>query len=147
MSEMTPEQIRPLRGMRVLVVEDDFLAAKWLERILIDWGCQVVGPTPTLDEANRLAKANDLTGGILDINLRGKHSGDVAETLRSAHRGVFFVTGYSSPAMLPDSLRDVRRLRKPISHSELWAALMEEFLPGREPPEHTPTSTPGPDAD
>jgi len=85
-----------LKGLRVLVVEDEALVALQLEDMLAELGCAIIGP------ASRVCQALDLLGGqvvdaaVLDLNVAGELVYPVADAL--ARRG--FLT--SSPrAMAP----------------------------------------------
>lgn len=127
----TIDQRSAIAGMRILVVEDEYLASLWISRALQDFGCNVIGPAPTIDQGYRLAANEPLHGAILDVNVHGEHSGRVADLLDSRGCPFFFVTGYSSPAMLPEYLRERRRLYKPVGLDSLLDAIVEEFAPDR----------------
>ncbi len=116
-----------LTGRRILVVEDDYLVASWLTGILEQWGCRVVGPASTVAEALRLVEEGGFDGAILDVNLRGEQSGPVAETLEARGVPYFFLTGYGSPALLPEALRDRHKLFKPVKASELRMAVQRRL--------------------
>lgn len=116
-----------LAGKRVLVVEDDYLVASWLTGVLEQWGCRVVGPAATVAEALRLVEAGGFDGAILDVNLRGEQSGPVAEALDARGTPYFFLTGYGSPALLPEALRDRHKLFKPVKASELRLAVQRRL--------------------
>lgn len=117
----------PLRGLRVLVVEDDYLVATRLRDMLAELGCIVIGPAPTVESGERLAAAERPDLGVLDINIRGGNSGSIAHALRDQGAPVVFVTGYSSPHTLPGDLRAAPRLMKPIEGATLRAALLEQI--------------------
>ena len=59
-----------LAGKRILVVEDEMLAALELADILESRDCFVVGPAGTLKDALPLAQADGYDIAILDITLR-----------------------------------------------------------------------------
>ena len=40
---------RALQGLRVLIAEDNLFAAMELEKVLVDLGCEPVGPVAQLD--------------------------------------------------------------------------------------------------
>lgn len=61
--------------LRVLVVEDDYLAASDAEASLIDAGFEVVGIAASAEEATRLAKAERPNLAIMDIRLAGHRDG------------------------------------------------------------------------
>jgi DNA-binding NtrC family response regulator len=118
---------RGLQGMRILLVEDNFLVATHLKRLLSTWGCEVVGPAPSVMEAAILAGSETFSGAILDINIIGGSSMSVAEALQQKGCPFFFITGYGSPQGLPDSLKAVTRLNKPIDASTLESTCLLEF--------------------
>lgn len=120
--------VQALIGLRILIVEDEFLMARRLETLLKSWGCEVVGPAASLDEGNRLAQDTTIDAALLDINLRGVHSGPIADSLLQRGRPLIFVTGYASPKQLPDHLRAQPRLHKPVRETELRAAMISTFV-------------------
>jgi len=122
----TGEQVEA-KGLRVLVVEDSFLIAWSLRRMLSDFGCRVVGPASTVEDAIRLINECGCDAGILDINLGSMTSGPVAAALMDKGCPFVFVTGYSSPAQLENKYNLFRRLHKPVSESALRAAIMEDL--------------------
>lgn len=115
---MTPPN--NLNGLRILVVEDDMMIAMFIEDVLQDMGCVVVGPVGRLDLALQLAADEDLDAGILDVTIRGGAVFPVAEQLRD--RGIPFAlaSGYGDWA-LPASLQGQSRLMKPFTVGELEA--------------------------
>lgn len=54
MPRESPSTSLPLKGLRILVVEDEMMISMLLEELLGEQGCEIVGP------AARLAKAIDL---------------------------------------------------------------------------------------
>src|SRR5215210_3721567 len=58
-------------GRRILIVEDNFMVAMSLERTLRQWGCDVVGPYPSLEEGRRAALDPSIEAAVLDINIVG----------------------------------------------------------------------------
>lgn len=108
-----------LDGLRVLVAEDEAIVRMELVSSLQQAGAIVVGPVATVAAALALADEADCDCAVLDVNLDGEHSGPVAERLLARHVPVLFATGYSDLSMLPPALRDVPRLQKPLSRSDL----------------------------
>jgi DNA-binding response OmpR family regulator len=75
---------------RVLVVEDEFLIARDIEKMLGDLGIEVVGPACSRQSALYLARNENLNGAILDVNLGdGSYVNQVVDVL--SERGVPFV--------------------------------------------------------
>lgn len=116
-----------LANLRVLVVEDSFLAAASISRMLADLNCRVVGPVSTVEKAMTQISAEACDAAVLDINLSGETSEPIAEAL--AERGVpyFFVTGYASPMLLSPRQRSHPRIHKPIAEVELRDALIRSL--------------------
>jgi CheY-like chemotaxis protein len=112
-----------LKGFRVLIVEDEFLAAKALETVLRDLGCEVVGPASTAEDACDLIKRQPVDAAILDINLSPGTCEPVARALRYRSRPFVFITGYSNINVLPDDLRGHRILTKPADRMTLASAV------------------------
>jgi CheY-like chemotaxis protein len=117
-----------LHGMRVLVVEDSYLIAYSVRRILVELGCTVIGPVSTVAEARRLIETDQCDAAILDINLGAESSVPLAEMLNRRHTPFFFVTGYSSPALPLLEFQAYRRLRKPLTAVSLRTAMLEDFV-------------------
>lgn len=117
-----------LSGLRILVVEDEFVIAMDIEAILQKCGCEVVGPVSSVAAALDAVRRDDrLDGVLLDINLQGEPSVAVAEAVKE--RGVPFVivTGYEGREIDEKILRESPRLRKPFDSAGLTAAMMETF--------------------
>jgi diguanylate cyclase len=114
-----------LVGRRILLVEDMWLAALELEKLLRRAGIEPVGPAARLQEALALAERERLDGAVLDINLDGEMVLPVAEVLRRRSVPFVFLTGYGDGAALPREFRSERRLIKPVQLEELKVALAD----------------------
>jgi CheY-like chemotaxis protein len=90
--------------LNILVVDDDAMIAMFLDDMLTDLGCTVVGPTGAVASALALIEAcgHTLDGALLDVNLRGELAYPIADVL--LRRGVpfVFVTGYAPAGINPD---------------------------------------------
>ena len=117
------QSAKVLNGLRILVVEDNFLAAEVIRAALEDGGYTVVGPVGRVADGVRLAKAEALDAAVLDINLNGDRCFPIAETLRGRGVPFMFLTGYDGSSMIPAELQDTRRLGKPILERQLIDAL------------------------
>lgn len=87
--------------VRVLIVEDEVIVAMTLEDMLGDLGCSVVGPATSLDEALLLVATADFDMALLDVNLDGRRSDEVADLLRQRGVPFAFITGYGNGAFEP----------------------------------------------
>jgi CheY-like chemotaxis protein len=113
-----------LKGLRVLVVEDEMMVSMLIEDMLSDMGCTVMGPASRLDEAIELANASDIDCAVLDVNLGGQPIFPLADLLRERGCPFAFATGYGDAG-----LRDVDRgtpvLQKPFREGDLARVLSE----------------------
>jgi CheY-like chemotaxis protein len=97
-----------LQGMRILVVEDEMMAAMMLETLLDDAGGIVVGPVSSVANALALIATKPIDGAILDVNLGGEFVYPVADALAERGTPFVFITGYGKTAI------DVRRYAVPV---------------------------------
>ena len=111
-----------LSGARVLLVEDEAILALSIEDMLLDLGCEIVGPAMSLSQARALAEGERLDAAILDINMGEGLSFDVAATLRKRSVPFCFSTGYGSAGVTPE-YAEVPVLPKPYSAASLRAVL------------------------
>jgi two-component SAPR family response regulator len=124
------EKRAELNGCRVLIVEDEFLIATELEAILRAFGCVVVGPVPSVDEALSALDAVEIDGALLDANLRGRPVTPVAEELARRSIPFVLVTGYDGD--LPEQiLEEAPRVPKPFTSAKLGDVMVEHFARGR----------------
>jgi DNA-binding NtrC family response regulator len=79
----------PLKGARILVVEDDFLISMELETILSEAGAEIAGSCRTVKNALALVEREDLAAAVLDIRIGRESIEPVARQL--TRRGVPFV--------------------------------------------------------
>ena len=114
---------QPLKGLRILVVEDEYLLADDVAEELTNAGAEVLGPVPSIEEAHTLiASGAAIDAALLDVNLRGEMVYPVADAL--AERGIPFAlaTGYDRWA-LPERFADAVRLEKPLKTRKIVASL------------------------
>ena len=111
-----------LKGLRVLVVEDEMMVSMLIEDMLADLGCLVVGPASRLEDAIELIKGVDIDCAVLDVNLGGQPIFPLADILRDRGAPFAFATGYGDAG-----LRDVDRgspvLQKPFREVDLARVL------------------------
>jgi DNA-binding response OmpR family regulator len=116
--------ISALDGLRVLVVEDEYMVADHISMMLEDFGCAVIGPVGTIEEA--LAAVNDggLDCALLDANLNGNSSAPIAVALRAASVPFVVATGYGALTLPDEALNRAPRISKPFSETELKTGLV-----------------------
>lgn len=103
---------KPLSGLRILIVEDEYLAAEELRRHVERFGGVVAAMTGRLEEA-RDALPGPLDGVLLDVQLASEKTYGLAEELLAVGIPFIFITGFDSE-MLPEHLRSCPRLTKPF---------------------------------
>jgi two-component sensor histidine kinase/CheY-like chemotaxis protein len=116
-------------AVRVLVAEDEHLAALELATILTDAGLHVVGPASTVREAMQLARGAAIAAGVFDVNLNGEMIFPVADLLIARGAPVVLVTGYDTDNPLPDRYRGLGVLRKPVDRDLLMKRLHTLLTP------------------
>lgn len=113
----------PIRGSRILVVEDETIVAMLIEGMLTDSGCEIVGPALNLRRATALATSEpSIDAAILDVNVGGQPVFPVAEILNARHIPFVFASGYGQ-AGLPREWRYRPMVQKPLSAKQLEDAL------------------------
>ncbi|WP_299828856.1 HWE histidine kinase domain-containing protein [uncultured Roseobacter sp.] len=104
----------------VLLLEDNYLIAKEMSDQMREFGFAEVEVFANSADALNFLDMEAVALAILDVNLgKDKDSIDVAMKLREMRLPFFFVTGYGKSAALPDMLKDVPLLTKPVSNREL----------------------------
>lgn len=106
----------------ILVVEDEPLTALELTETMESMGAIVVGPAWTISRATALAHEESIDGAVLDINVSGRTSYDLAAELRDQDVPVLFVTACSGEH-IPRQFRDVPVVHKPYGIGQLQRAL------------------------
>lgn len=117
---MTDERL--IEGVRVLIVEDEFLIADDLARALRSAGADPVGPVSSVDDAEQLVRQGHVDAAIIDLNLRGEMASDFAQRLAATNLPCLIVSGYGGDA-LPESVSDIPQLEKPVSPASVIQAL------------------------
>jgi CheY-like chemotaxis protein len=121
-----PAVARELKGLRVLVVEDEALVALQLEDMLSDLGCAVIGPAARVHQALDLLNGQRVDAAVLDLNVAGELVYPVAEAL--TRRGVpfIFATGYGASG-LTEPYRSRPVLQKPFLLTQLRKAMLDSM--------------------
>lgn len=107
-----------LAGVRVLVVEDQFVVALDLQILLYRLGCEVVGPVASVAEALVILRRERPDAALLDLHLRDGNVLPVAERLGALGVPYLLVTGRDF-GPFTDVLKDAPALRKPAEEAQL----------------------------
>ena len=113
------------KSYKVLVVEDSFLVAMSLEGFFSDLGWSIVGPAAQFDRAMTMAKTETFDVALLDVNLEGQMSWEVAAVLKARGIPFIFSTGYDAANILPEFLSGSTVLGKPYQERELESGLRQ----------------------
>jgi DNA-binding response OmpR family regulator len=113
---------RPLEGLCVLVVEDDYFIAVEMCSALRAAGAEVIGPARDMETGLAAVRDEQVDCAVLDINLRGRLAFQLATELRARKVPTIFATGYDS-TMIPPELADVTRFEKPVDMAALCRAV------------------------
>jgi len=108
---------------KILVLEDDYVIGLELAAAPARDGFKISGPHLTAASAlTALRDDADIAAAILDLNLNGKITFDLAAELMARAIPFVFYTGYES-AIVPDEFHHIRRVRKPAPWADIRAAL------------------------
>jgi two-component SAPR family response regulator len=115
-----------LRGLTVLIVEDEFLIAMNLEAMLEQHGANILGPAATVTAALRLLETERPDIALLDVHLRDGLVTPVAEALRSMNIPYVLATAYSASDFMGDeTLANAPNVGKLAGEQALISALNE----------------------
>ncbi len=107
-----------LASKRILLVEDEPILAMLTEDMLTSFGCIVVGPALSIEEAEPLARGEALDAALLDINMGNGTSLPIAQILIERAVPFCFASGYGT-AGVPGELRNLLVLPKPFTEQSL----------------------------
>jgi CheY-like chemotaxis protein len=117
-------QNQPLKGLRVLIVEDEAPIALQVEDMLVESECDVVGPASRVGQALKLIADEPVDAAVLDLNIAGDLVYPVADALEKRGLPYIFATGYGASS-LTEPYRSRRVLQKPFSRRDLLQAMAE----------------------
>lgn len=114
--------------MKTIIIEDDFLIAEMLKRMLIKLTHTVLEVFSSYEEIeNYLSNNNDIDLVFLDINLEQEKNGvDIATLLNDKFKIPFiFLTSYSDPKTIKKASKTLPEtyLTKPFNETQLFTAL------------------------
>ena len=117
-----------LAGLKVLVVEDNYLIAEYVCELLAEHGCEVVGPVGRLAAGLKLVEEGPpVDGAVLDINLDGEFCFPIAAILTRRAVPFVFLTGYDDSDIIPDDFAAAKRLGKPLDEDKLVRIIATHF--------------------
>ena len=116
--------MRPLLdGLRILVLEDEFLIAMDVEQLCRDYGAGEVVIARDLAEIDQQKIVTRFDAAIVDLMLGGASTLDFASQLRQSGVPFVFASGYSDADEIQASFPGVRLVAKPYSGDDLVEAV------------------------
>jgi DNA-binding LytR/AlgR family response regulator len=112
-----------LAGLRILIVEDEFLLAMELEMLLQQRGCMVLGPVSSVGQALAALDGEQPDVAFLDVNLKGERATPIAAALQARRVPFVLITGYSALQLTEPELREAPRIDKPVNCRALRRAV------------------------
>ena len=113
-----------LRGLRVLVAEDEAVIALDLESTLRELGCVVLPLAPSAASALSVLRTGRPDAALLDVTLADGSAAPVAAALAAAGVPFAVLTGYNPGGIADPALRAAPYLVKPYDREELRATLV-----------------------
>jgi DNA-binding response OmpR family regulator len=117
-----------LEGARILVVEDEMMAASMLEIVLSEAGCVVIGPAPSVGAALALVADETIDAAILDVNLGGEPVFPIADALAARRVPFIFVTGYGGHGVNGDRYATAPVVQKPYDDEVLVKMVKKQLM-------------------
>lgn len=109
-----------LEGLRILLLEDEFLIAMDVEQLCRENGAAEVVVARSLDEAGN---AGEFDTAILDMFLDGVSTFDFAQSLKEAGKPFVFASGHTDNAEAAQRFPEVALVGKPYSGNDLIEAI------------------------
>ena len=109
-----------LAGKAVFILEDEFFIALDAADTLKMSGAVVVGPCYAISEALDLLDASHVDAAVLDVNIDGHHSDQVAQLCSSKGIPIVYTTGYGNRAKVSSG---IQILDKPYTGGQLVDAI------------------------
>jgi DNA-binding response OmpR family regulator len=132
---MSSTTVGQLRGLRVMVAEDDGLIAHMIRGILLDLGCTVIGPFRKLEDVMHGIHTNGVDGALLDVQLGKESVYPAAQELALRDTPFILVTGQRNLDSSSALAGDAPLLTKPFTIRQLEDMMRITFGRG-EPHKH-----------
>jgi DNA-binding response OmpR family regulator len=107
------------RRLRVLLLEDNALIARFTARLLEKAGCEVVGPVATLADSQRLLEEDRPDLALVDLTLPDGSGETLIHQLKEMGIECAVYTGAERPAQPSAIMSDLPWLEKPLTLEKL----------------------------
>ena len=112
-----------LAGMRILILEDEFLIAMDLEQLCRDHGAAEIAIVNDLSEIQPISTLPGFDAAILDVMLGGTSTLAFARLLHQRKVPFIFSSGYTDLDQVFNTFPDITVVSKPYAGSDLIRAL------------------------
>lgn len=114
--------------MKILIVEDENLAAKKLEALIkkIIPEYNLIGVCKSIDDAVKVIKTNDIDLGFFDIQIQDGLSLEIFDNV-NVDFPIIFTTAYNDYAIRAFKINSIDYLLKPVSKNELQNAINKYY--------------------
>jgi DNA-binding response OmpR family regulator len=109
-----------LEGLRILLLEDEFLIAMDVEQLCLDHGAASVVAARSVDE---VGDDLDFDAAIVDLLLGGVSTFDFAARLKDAGKPFIFASGYTDDAEVRQRFPGISLVGKPYAGDDLVEAV------------------------
>jgi two-component system LytT family response regulator len=111
--------------MRILIVEDEKIAAEFLEKLLLDHfeDCEIAGKARTIKDAIEVCHSIKPDLLIMDINLGSHLSFELFDHIDPKDLNVIFTTGYQEFALKAFKVHAIDYIMKPVNLVDLKSAI------------------------
>ena len=110
-------------GLSILLVENEFLLARNLQRTMEAAGAGSIGMAGTLKEANELIESAHYDAAILDLRLMDGDAVELANELIGRGTAVVIHSGHASPAYM-ERMPGAHYLPKPATRKEIVKSVL-----------------------
>mgnify|MGYP000984676105 CR=1 FL=1 len=132
MSKIRESGDKPLKDLRILVMEDEYLIAMDVEQMCHDHGAEEVLILRTLKElGDRTIVERGISVAVVDVMLAGESTVEFAKSLRESQIPFVFATGYAENEHLFEAFPGIRVVGKPYSGPTLITAIVEAMIDGK----------------
>lgn len=113
-----------LKGKRILILEDEVLLALEAADTIAETGATVLGPAHHIEVALRLIEGERPDAALLDVNINGVFSTEVARCLAALNVPYVLATGYGAQSDVAGSFAIID---KPYNRGQVQSVFQRLF--------------------